>query len=78
MKEWCAFITNMVDDSERKLVEEVMSSAQPAMLKFVKNGSIFELTEIGFLTEISPGSPSSIKEVFNFCLISVSGLYVLL
>ena len=58
MKDWCSFITNLVDDSEKKLIEEVMFSANPAMLKFVRFGSILDQTEIGILSDVSQGSHS--------------------
>ena len=49
----------MVDDAGKKLVEEVMSSANPALLKFVKNEDICSLlNKIGFLTTVSAPSVS--------------------
>ena len=61
VKEWCSVITQMVDDAGKKLVEEVMSSANPALLKFVKNENICSLlnqANIGFLTTVPTSSVS--------------------
>ena len=61
VKEWCSVITQMVDDAGKKLVEEVMSSANPALLKFVKNENICSLlnqANIGFLTTVPASSVS--------------------
>ena len=58
MREWCSEVTQMVatwaEDSGKQLVETVMSSENPAMLKFAKNdlGSLLNHTVIGYLTTV--------------------------
>ena len=46
----------MVEDLGKEMIEKVMSSANPQMLKFIKNEdilSILDQTKIGFLTDVS-------------------------
>ena len=55
----------MVDDLGQEMIEKVMSSANPVMLKFVKNEDIrskIDQTKIGFLT-LSPVQLKELKEV---------------
>ena len=58
MKDWCSELTQLVgrwlEDSRKKLEGTVMSSENPAMLKFAKNdvSSVLEHTLIGFLTTV--------------------------
>ena len=58
MRQWSSEVTQMVatwaKDSGKQLVETVMSSENPAMLKFSKNDivSLLNHTVIGFLTTV--------------------------
>ena len=58
MREWCSEVTRMLttwaEDSGKQLVETVMSSENPAMLKFAKNDivSLLNHTVIGVLTTV--------------------------
>ena len=79
MKEWCATIKQLVNDSGKKIVEELKSSSNPAKLKFIKNEDICTLlkqSKVGVLTavpvtpEVSPSTSqlrkkelTTIKEV---------------
>ena len=55
MKSWCSKLRDLVNDSGKKLVEEVKSSANPASLKFVKNediSSLLKQANVGVLTAV--------------------------
>ena len=79
VKDWCSKLREMVNDSGKKLVEEVKSSTNPAGLKFVKNEDIsssLNQAKVGFLTAVSDATvqfkkkeSTTIKEIeVSFCL----------
>ena len=54
--DWCSTINQMVEKARQQLVEEVMSSTSPAMMKFVKSdhSMLLDKNKIGFFTVSGP------------------------
>ena len=56
VKGWCSKLGEMVNDSGKKLMEEIKSSGNPAGLKFLQNedlGSLLIKAQVGILTPVA-------------------------